>query len=129
MDVQALVRSPVGADPFKGETMVVLFKRGIHEEQDIVRLYTKSGLGQELVSEPEAGPLSRFLQVPGQKRGKVVTYTVILPEGVAVPEDTERCSPVRQFFTSPFRFPSAPNISRCRGILPTAWVEQERQGS
>jgi hypothetical protein len=61
-DVQAMVRSRIRADPFKGESMVVLFQRGIHEEQDIVRLYTKGGLGQELVSEPETGPLSCFLR-------------------------------------------------------------------
>ncbi len=124
-----MVRSRIRADPFKGESMVVLFQRGIHEEQDIVRLYTKGGLGQELVSEPEAGPLPCFIQVPVQKRGQVGTCTVILSERVTVSEDEERCSPVRQFFISPFRFPSAPNISRWRGILPTAWVEQERQGS
>jgi len=38
-----------------------------------------------------------------------VGHAVVLPEGVPVPEDSERAALVgRQFLTSPFRLPSAP---------------------
>jgi len=114
---------------FKRKPLAVFFERGIDEDKGIIRFYLPGSLGQKLVSKPQGSLFSCPIQVFGQEWGQMVADAVILSEGVAVPENTVGCFRASQFLTSPFRFPSASKISRCRGILPTAWVEQERQGS
>ena len=81
--------------------------------------------GKKLVFEPQLDILPARLEKAGKERGKVMPRSIVRSKRIAVPADENPHSFVTVLTSSPLLF----RISSNSGILPTAWVEQERQGS
>lgn len=97
----------------------------IGEDQQIERFELFGHFGKELVFEPQFDFLAAPPEKSGKERGKMMPRSVVGTKWIAVPADENSHSFVTVLTISP----SESRISSNSGILPTACVEQERQGS
>ena len=82
-------------------------------------------LGKKLMFKPQLDIFPVFFEQSGEERGQRMPRSVVRSERIPVSADKDLHSFVTVLTRSPLLF----LISSRRGILPTAWVEHERQGS
>lgn len=126
MDVQTFKRR-VGIDLLHHKAVIRSRTRNprIGENQQIERCEFLGHLGKELVFKSQFDFLAAPLEKSSKERGKMMPRSVVGTKRIAVPADENSHSFVTVLTISP----PASRISSNSGILPTACVEHERQGS